>query len=518
MNTVAPNLHKLPPAGADREALRDKGQFWTPAWVADAMVAYALGGGSKEIFDPAVGAGVFLATAKQIGHEIRRNIRLHGIELDEAALGEIHKYGFSESDLINIHVRDFILDPPVQEYSAIVANPPYIRHHRLSAELKLRLRTLGQRLLGRAIDARAGLHVYFLLQSLSLLKKHGRLAFIVPADICEGVFAPMVWEWITRHYCLDGVVTFDAAATPFPGVDTNPIVFLLRNDAPAAHFRWLGVRKAGGQALRKTLETGVICGAEEIEEHWRELEEGMRTGFSRPPAANEETGIPLYELATVVRGIATGANDFFFLTQRHARELGLPPEFMIPAIGRTRDVEGDTVSASDLQRMEKKGSPNWLLSLGNIPIESLPSPLQDYLQLGMELGLHRKPLIATRRPWYRMESRLPPPFLFAYLGRRNTRFIRNLAGVVPLSGFLCVYPRRNDEEFIGCLWRALNHPKTIANLAKVGKSYGSGAIKVEPRSLERLMIPDEVLDTSGLGVAANQFALCEPAAEYEVAG
>lgn len=31
---------KLPTEWNEREILRDKGQFWTPSWVADAMVAY----------------------------------------------------------------------------------------------------------------------------------------------------------------------------------------------------------------------------------------------------------------------------------------------------------------------------------------------------------------------------------------------------------------------------------------------------------------------------------------------
>jgi hypothetical protein len=48
------------------------------------------------------------------------------------------------------------------------------------------------------------------------------------------------------------------------------------------------------------------------------------------------------------------------------------------------------------------------------------------------------------------------------------------------------------------LWLALEHPATIANLALVGKSYGSGAIKVEPRALERLPIPQIAKDEAGL--------------------
>ena len=89
-----------------------------------------------------------------------------------------------------------------------------------------------------------------------------------------------------------------------------------------------------------------------------------------------------------------------------------------------------------------------------------------------------------------MEKRLPPPILFAYLGRRNTRFIRNLANVVPLTGFLCVYPKHDSKEYIDKLWDILQDPNTLRNLSLVGKSYGAGAIKIEPRALEKLPIPD----------------------------
>ena len=101
-----------------------------------------------------------------------------------------------------------------------------------------------------------------------------------------------------------------------------------------------------------------------------------------------------------------------------------------------------------------------------------------------------------------MEFRTPPPLLFSYLGRRNTRFIRNLAGVVPLTCLLCVYPHRTDQPSVDALWQVLRHRDTIANLALVGKSYGGGAIKVEPRALERLPIPSSVLaEMEAAGVA-----------------
>jgi hypothetical protein len=106
-----------------------------------------------------------------------------------------------------------------------------------------------------------------------------------------------------------------------------------------------------------------------------------------------------------------------------------------------------------------------------------------------------------------MEIRKAPPFLFAYLGRRNARFIRNLAGVMPLTSFLCVYPHHDDADSIDRLWQALKHPDTVKNLALVGKSYGAGAIKVEPRALERLPIPDHVVAELGLAPTQRQAAI-----------
>ena len=67
-----------------------------------------------------------------------------------------------------------------------------------------------------------------------------------------------------------------------------------------------------------------------------------------------------------------------------------------------------------------------------------------------------------------------------------------------MTGFLCVYPWDSSKEYRAKLLRALNHPRTIANLPFIGKSYGGSAIKVEPRQLDSLEIPQEVLNEVGL--------------------
>lgn len=489
---------KLPASGPRREALRERGQFWTPDWIADAMVTYVVGAGATHVFDPAVGAGAFLKAAKRAS-AARQNLALLGVEIDPSVLSQALETGLSSDDLANVQVRDFLTDPPNGPFQAIVANPPYIRHHRLSKELKGHLRGLAARLLGTPLDGRAGVHVYFLIQALRLLAPEGRLAFIMPADTCEGVFSTKLWTWITSNYRLDVVVTFAPEASPFPGVDTNPIIFAIRNAQPTDTFYWLRCTNPTSRALKDCI-TSDFQGAtvDGLIIQRRQIREGLFTGLSRGAREGNEEGPSLGDFALVMRGIATGANDFFFLTRKQTTDLGIPSEFLLPAVGRTRDVQANTITAETLRQLDIAGRPTLLFAPDGRPIDRFPHPIRAYLRHGEAIGLNKRPLIATRRPWYKMEVRPGPPFLFAYLGRRSTRFIRNLSRVTPLTGFLCVYPHRTDAEFLAKLWELLQHPDTIKNLGLVGKSYGDGAIKVEPRALERLPLPKKLLADLGL--------------------
>ena len=354
--------------------------------------------------------------------------------------------------------------------------------------------------MGKSLDGRAGLHIYFLIQALQQLSRDGRLAFIVPADTCEGVFAAPLWQWITRKYCLDAVVTFDAAATPFPGVDTNPLVLFLHNSPPRDRFLWARVTEPETAALKEwVLSKFKSFTGDTLSVQERNLSEGLKTGFSRPEQTEQpDEGITLSNFARVMRGVATGANEFFFLTADQARTLNLPDEFLKLAIGRTGDVTGSEITSDDVNRLDSTGRPTRLLALDGRPIEDFSPDIQKYLRQGEIMGLPERPLIKQRKAWYKMESRSAPPFLFAYLGRRSARFIRNTAGIIPLTGFLCVYPIDNRKESIEKLWLLLQHPEVLQGLSLVGKSYGAGAIKVEPRSLERLPIKKQFLREVGL--------------------
>jgi len=498
-------IQKLPASGDEREALRVKGQFWTPSWLAKVMARWVTQDQPEVLFDPAVGPGTFFAAARETGFAGE----FHGFELHPNAFADGWKLGLMPDDFYHVQIADFISTPLAEKFPAIVSNPPYIRHHRLAPEQKLELKQLAHGQLGFSLDGRVGLHVFFLLKCLAQLAPDGRLAFLLPADVCEGISSSVFWHRICQQYRLIAAMTFAEAAAPFPTVDTNAMVFLFANEKPQKEFLWLRVCERDGDAISAVLNGQKPSSAVGL--YHRELTEAVKTGLSRPPRAQNNSGTPLSHFAKIVRGIATGHNEFFFLTHEQIRSHGLPEQFFRRAIGRTRDCPGSRVTVADLNRLEDAGRATWLLNLTDDPSENIPTPLQAYLKSGEQAGLHEKSLIKTRRPWYKMEKRTPPPILFAYLGRRDCRFILNEANIVPLTGFLCVYPWDTTQNGAKKLWRALNHPDTLANLSFVSKSYGGGALKTEPRQLDQLEIPQSVLDEVGLNLSkpAGQLMLLD---------
>lgn len=142
--TIRLAQQKLPSSGLAREALREKGQFWTPAWVAEAMVSWCLADDSESLFDPAVGAGAFFQAARAVGRNQGRQPELLGTEIDSRVLQQALAEGLSFENLAKVEIRDFVLHPPSAQYRAIVGNPPYIRHHRLSQTTKAELKNSRQ--------------------------------------------------------------------------------------------------------------------------------------------------------------------------------------------------------------------------------------------------------------------------------------------------------------------------------------------------------------------------------------
>ena len=116
----------LPSSGPRREALREKGQFWTPPWLANAMAAWVISRRPHTLFDPAVGPGTFFAAAREMGF----TGAFAGFELDNSVLAGAYKLGLSPLDVAGVQITDFIQNHVDGQYpgghlkSALYSPPP----------------------------------------------------------------------------------------------------------------------------------------------------------------------------------------------------------------------------------------------------------------------------------------------------------------------------------------------------------------------------------------------------------
>jgi len=451
----------------------DLGQHWTPQWLAKSMVKYTLKdwGGTKDdvVFDPSAGNGAFYEATKSVD----KSVGFGGIEIDPDYV----------DDDKGIWEANFFSHPPYNKYWSIVVNPPFIRNHNITPKLKQQCQKYCKWVTGISIDGRAGLHFYFLIKSLDHLKHGGRMAFIMPADLLEGISAKSIWMWIAANYDIDAVVGFKSEVAPFPSLDVNVFVAFIKAALPRNTVKWEVIDKQ--DRLDDLISTDFSLA------ETRDLGEAIETGLSRPMTNHGCTHV-LGDFVDIKRGIATGDNEFFFMTREQAIERKLDPDssFFRRAIGRVRDVQSNVLRKGDMDKLDEEGRPTYLLCLTGD--EELSPEMKDYIQQGEDRGLHEKSLIKQRNPWYKMEQREVPPFFFSYLGRSNCRFIKNKMsqGILPLTSFLCVYPKVGKRT----MWDALNDERVIDHLNLVGKSYGSDSIKVEPKSLLQLPLPQEIVD------------------------
>lgn len=149
-------------------------QFFTPPIVAQLMAEWILQSKPEQVLDPAFGLGVFYREIRQLSEKTK----IVGFEIDDYILSSIESSTLSDP-LLEIHNQDY-LDSNLQEFDAVICNPPYLRFQKFKNRLDLLPKLQEQ--VGADILGYANIASVFLVKSLYQLKPGGRLAYIMPYE------------------------------------------------------------------------------------------------------------------------------------------------------------------------------------------------------------------------------------------------------------------------------------------------------------------------------------------------
>ena len=444
------------------------------------------------VVDPGAGVGAFTLDAAT-----RWNVPVVAVDLNVATLGLLaarcHLAGHETTDLptqngvlqdesrrIHLVCRDFLAWLPegllrTMGPTLIIGNPPYTRHQGMDPELKAVAREAAGPLISSGL---AGMAAYFLAATLRYLRPSDALCMILPGSWMHARYGREIrehlWHLTHRSVRLD---VFRHDVDVFPRVKVAPVVLFVGPEAQESGCLTVAEVSMSGRNVTTTR-------AEHID---RQLDQ-PRT-YPRSPrdwSSRGKRAAEIRESFAVHRGIATGRNAFFLLTDEEAVEHRLPASVLAPVVSSLRGLKGETLDEAAFARLGSQGMKRWLLLAKPSDVE-IPE-VCEYLHHGARRGASDGVLASQRAHWFALEDLPSAPLLLLPMTRYTFRVVRNIQGVKHTNNLYGLYPHSDDVD-VDAAARWLRSARGQHALRRVARCYGGGMLKLEPRAVGFTAVP-----------------------------
>ncbi|HEX7168608.1 MAG TPA: hypothetical protein VF230_16630 [Acidimicrobiales bacterium] len=469
-------------AGVTPSKLR--GGYYTPAAVADVLVAWALGDGATRVLEPSAGDGAFVAAvARQSPAAVVDAVELDPLEA-EGIRRRVPAATVTAGDVFGWYSPD-----RDGSYDAVVGNPPFIRYQTFPE---------AHRAAGFALMHDEGLRpnrltnawVPFVVLATRALAAGGRLAMVLPAELLQVTYAGELREYLSRRFRTLTVVTFRRLV--FAGIQQETVLML-------------GVRGRGPEDPPATMSFVELDGVDELNadavdtaervavdldhgrEKWTQYYLSARElGLVREVEAAGALAV-LGELASVDVGVVTGRNEFFVLTPSQADALGVRDQ-CVAIVGRSAQIPGLVLSKQEWQEAVDADGRCLLLQLGRTARDSLNPAALAYVEAGEAAGHHRGYKCRIRLPewWFVPSTAVPDAFLLRQV-HDGPRIVVNAAGATCTDTIHRVRVRGGVD--VKWLAAASVNSATFAFSEIRGRSYGGGVLELEPNEADALPFP-----------------------------
>lgn len=474
-----------------RAARKERGAFFTPEPLARFIADWALRAPSDRVLEPACGEAVFLHCAASrlaaLGAPPTRD-QLLGVDLHEASIRRAQDSLQTAGIEARLTVSDFFDYQAPSPVDAVIGNPPYIRYQDFHGEIRAKaLRaslTQGVRLTSLASSWAA-----FTVHAASFLTEGGRLGLVLPAELLSVNYASEVREFLLRSFTRVRLVLFTNRV--FPDVQEE-VVLLLAEDYTKTgpgidHFEL--VQLAGVEALTSAPQVSRWTPASPGDKWTPALSTCPEYDVAVSPANGVFTELKNWGRVTL--GAVTGANRFFALTVQRANELGLTDEDIVPlsppGSRHLRDLVLDITAVHTLAEADK---PTVLFS----PAREPSAAAWVYISAGEATDVHRAYKCRVRTPWWRVPMPPTADLFVTYMNDTTVAFCANDARVHHLNSVhglvLAGEAQRIDRDVL-----ALAATNSVTGLGAefIGRAYGGGLLKLEPREAGRLPVPEIAL-------------------------
>lgn len=453
------------------EDRRPQGQTYTPAPLISSMVRWAASQRTPQrIVDPGVGSGRYLLSAGRAFPDAQ----LIGADIDPLATimarANLNVRGLADRSRVEVLDYRSLSLPACDGPTLFIGNPPYVRHHGISASWKDWLSsTAADR--GYEASKLAGLHVHFFLATLSHARPGDLGCFVTSSEWLDVNYGALVRQLLVRELGGRSIHVVDPAAMPFADATTTAAITCFEVGAPVKSIRL--------KATRALDDLGDLSSGRRVSRE-RLVEAPRWTPLLRSRPRLPEGYVELGELARVHRGTVTGANKIW-VTHRDREQL--PARVLTPSVTKAKELFDAGAILGDITPLRVV-----------IDIPADLDELEPDERRSVERFLRRPQvraaktgyIAASRRAWWSVGMRQPAPVLATYMARRPPAFVKNMAAAGHINIAHGIYPRETMTD--QALTALANHLRHSVSLGQ-GRTYAGGLTKFEPREMERLPVP-----------------------------
>ena len=463
-----------------------RGAFFTPPEIAHYLARWAVRSPSDRVLEPSCGEASFLLAAadrlEDVGaNPLFWNEQLHGVEIFEASARNAESLLRDAGFDARVAVADFFEHETPISYDAVVGNPPFVRYQNFSGAARARglAAALAQ---GVRLSGLANAWAAFVVKSALHVAPEGRLALVLPAELLSVNYAQEVRRFLLRRFGRVRLIMFEERV--FPGV-LEEVVLLLAEGIGSCEC--LEVHQTRDLRSLKSVESAKWTAHTPSEsEKWTPALVARDT-FTTYQMIVDKGFEELSKWGSVYLGAVTGNNKFFSLTVEEASENGLSQSDMICiSPPGTRHLRGLTFTEVVWKSLAKNGAQCFLLYPKGEPSQAA----KRYIFEAEQAGISKAYKCRVRKPWWRVPLVETPDLFLTYMNHDRPRLVSNSAQVHILNSIYGVRlaPKRKqlgrDVLPIACL-----NSITLLGAEIVGRAYGGGLLKMEPREADRLPVP-----------------------------
>ncbi|MCM1050215.1 MAG: class I SAM-dependent methyltransferase [Clostridiales bacterium] len=465
-----------------------RGAYYTPLRLAEKMVEFFVYDETvHSILEPSSGDGVFIDAALEKGL-LQNGEVLTAVEIEKQEVQKtFERVGQHEG--IQIYNMDFFhyyqIHKDSSRYDLILGNPPYIRYQYLQEKQRIEMsKILTEH--GMKSNKLINTWVGFIVACVHLLSEKGKIAFVVPAEILQVVYAEDLRLFLANELSKITLLTFEELV--FPDIEQEVVVFIGEKGVEEKGIRIIELNNLDDLNLLN-LQANGFQKLNHVHEKWTKYFTNSEENKLIASLRKDERFQKLSDTALVNVGITTGNNKYFSITKKIVSEYGFD-NVVRPLIGRSSHANSVYFTKEDWLENVKDGKAAYLIDFPDIPFMEYPLKHQFYINEGEKNGENEGYKCRIRDRWYRIPSIWIPDAFFLRRNNLYPKFVLNCCDAVSTDTMHRI--KFNDgvepERIILSYYNSISFAFTEI----CGRSYGGGVLEILPGEVGNILVP--VLD------------------------